>query len=46
MEDDRSGFIFRVVTITLAVILVSVVVAMLYGLYDPRVDNHEIFRTN
>lgn len=43
MEDDRSGFIFRVVTITLAVILVSVVVAMLYGLYDPRVDNHEIF---
>lgn len=40
---DQSTFIFRVVTITLAAILIGVIAAMLYGLYDQRVDNKEIF---
>lgn len=39
----QSTFIFRVVTITLAAILVAVIAAMLYGLFDQRVDNKEIF---
>lgn len=40
---DQSTFIFRVVTITLAMILVAVIAAMLYGLFDQNVDNKEIF---
>jgi hypothetical protein len=41
--DDRQ-FIVRVVVVTLAAILVAVIGAMLYGLYDPRVDNESIFK--
>lgn len=40
---DQQTFIFRVVTVTLASILIAVIVAMLYGLYDPKVDNKDIF---
>lgn len=40
---EKTAFIFYVVTGTLAAILVAVVGAMLYGLYDQRVDNKEIF---
>lgn len=40
---DQQTFIFRVVTITLAAILVAVIAAMLYGLFDQRVDNKDIF---
>jgi hypothetical protein len=36
-------FISRVVTVTLALILIGVVAAMLYGLFDQHVDNKEIF---
>jgi hypothetical protein len=41
---DQAAFIYRVVTITLAAILVAVIGAMLYGLFDPRVDNTDIFK--
>ena len=40
---DQRGFIFRVIVITLAIIQMSVVAVMLWGLFDSRVDNHEIF---
>lgn len=40
---DQSPFIFRVVVVTLAAILVSVIGVMLAGLFDPGVDNKEIF---
>lgn len=40
---DQSTFIFRVVTVTLAAILVAVICAMLYGLFEPKVDNKDIF---
>lgn len=40
---DQQTFIYRVVVITLAAILVSVIGAMLYGLFDSHVDNKEIF---
>lgn len=40
---DQSIFIFRVVTITLAAILVAVIAAMLFGLFNPLVDNKEVF---
>jgi len=40
---DRDEFVFRVVTVTLAAILVSVVVVLLVGLFDPIVDNKAIF---
>jgi len=36
-------FVFRVVVCTLAAILVAVIVVMLAGLFDPIVDNKEIF---
>lgn len=39
----QESFLYRVVVVTLAVILLAVVVAMLYGLFDPRVDNKDIF---
>ncbi len=41
---DQSTFIFRVVTITLAVVIVAVVIAMLIGLFHPSIDNAEIFK--
>lgn len=40
---DQSPFILKIVTITLGVILISVVVAMLIGLFDKNVDNKDIF---
>lgn len=40
---DQQTFIFRVVTVTLAAILVAVIAAMLFGLFEPRVDNKDIF---
>lgn len=40
---DQAAFIYRIVTITLAIILCAVICAMLYGLYDPKVDNKDIF---
>ncbi len=40
---DQATFIFRTVVVTLAAILAAVVVVLLWGLYDSRVDNHEIF---
>ena len=44
MNDERTnGFLYKVVVITLAMILFAVVAAMLYGLFDQRVDNKEIF---
>jgi chromate transport protein ChrA len=36
-------FLLRVVIITLAAILAAVVLVMLYGLFDTKVDNKEIF---
>ena len=41
---DQSPFIFRVVTVTLAIVILSVVGAMLVGLFDPRVANDEVFK--
>lgn len=40
----NSPFIFRVVVVTLAAILVSVIGVMLIGLFNPLVDNDEIFK--
>ena len=40
----ESPFIFRVVTVTLAIVILSVVGAMLVGLFDPRVSNDEVFK--
>lgn len=40
---DQSTFIFRVVTVTLAIVILAVIFAMLYGLFDQAVDNKEIF---
>lgn len=40
---DQSAFIFRVVVVTLAAVLVSVVLVMLAGLFDPKVDNAAVF---
>ena len=40
---DNGVFIFRVVVVTLAIILLAVVAAMLKGLFDPQVDNKDIF---
>lgn len=40
---NQPTFIFRVVVVTLAMILVSVIAAMLWGLFTPSVDNKEIF---
>ena len=42
-DAGTASFLYRVIVITLAVILCSVVAAMLYGLFDHRVDNKEIF---
>jgi len=40
---DQQTFIFRVVTITLAAVIVVAVGALLAGLFDQRVDNKDIF---
>lgn len=39
----QPSFVVNVVTITLSLVLGSVVGAMIYGLFDTRVDNKEIF---
>ncbi len=39
---DQSPFIFRVVVVTLATILVAVVGVLLAGLFHPGVDNDKI----
>lgn len=41
MDDTR--FIFRVVVVTLAAVIVSVVGVLLAGLFDPLVDNKAVF---
>ncbi len=40
---DNSTFVFRVVVVTLAAILMSMIAVMLAGLFDPIVDNEAIF---
>jgi hypothetical protein len=40
---DDSPFILKAVTVVLATILLSMVGAMLYGLFDTRVDNARVF---
>ena len=40
---DEDKFIFRAVVVTLALILVAVISAMLFGLFTPAVDNKEVF---
>ncbi len=42
-ENDQAPFIFRVVVVTLAAVILSVVLIMLVGLFDQRVDNKEVF---
>lgn len=42
MEQDK--LIFRIVVITLSAILLSVIGAMLIGLFDRAVDNAEVFK--
>lgn len=37
-----DGFVKNVVAVTLGLILVAVVLAMLVGLFDSRVDNKEV----
>lgn len=43
MNPVEPSFIYRVVVCTLAVVIVAVVCSMLYGLFDERVDNEQIF---
>jgi hypothetical protein len=40
---DQQTFVIRIVTVVLALVLLAVIVALLYGLFDQRVDNKEIF---
>lgn len=40
---DQGPFIYRVVTVTLATVIVAVAIALLYGLYDPKIDNDKVF---
>lgn len=41
---DADTLVIRVTVLTLAAVLVAVIAAMLIGLFDPRVDNAEIFK--
>lgn len=43
MSDADKSFIIRVVTITLAIVVLSVVFILLKGLFDPVIDNKDIF---
>lgn len=40
---DHATFIYRVVVVTLSLIIVAMISAMIIGLFDPVVDNKEIF---
>jgi hypothetical protein len=40
---DQSAFIYRLVTGTLSAVIICVVVALLIGLFNPKVDNDKIF---
>lgn len=42
MTDE--SFVVRVVTVTLAAVIVAVVIVLLIGLFDPAVDNKDIFK--
>lgn len=39
-----ESFVVRVVTVTLSVVILSVVGALLTGLFSPRVDNADVFK--
>lgn len=41
---DNQTFIVRVVVPTLAIVVVITMVTLLIGLFDPRVDNTEVFK--
>lgn len=41
---DNESFVLRVVTITLAIVVLSVVGALLIGLFDPLVSNDDVFK--
>jgi hypothetical protein len=43
LNDNDRSFIFKIVIITLAVVVMSVVFVLLAGLFTPAVDNKEIF---
>jgi hypothetical protein len=43
MTDRDRSFIYRVVVCTLAVVIVAVVLFLLRGLVDSRIDNKDIF---
>lgn len=40
---SNQDFLFRVVTVTLAAVLVAVIGVLLAGLFDPLVDNDKVF---
>lgn len=40
----NQEFIYKVVVLTLAAILVAVISILLIGLFDPLVDNKEVFK--
>lgn len=44
MTDKDKSFIIRTVTCTACFVVVSMVLVMLAGLFDPIVDNAEIFK--
>ncbi len=40
---DVNTFVVKVTVVTLATVLIAVILAMLYGLFDLKVDNEQIF---
>ena len=44
MKEKTLFFVIMMVSITLCVILLSMVMVMCFGLFDPLVDNADIFK--
>jgi hypothetical protein len=43
-KEQLSAYVTLIATITLTIILLSMVVVLLIGLFDPKIDNTEIFK--
>ena len=44
MKERLIFIVVLLVTITLCIILLSMVLVVLYGLFDPSIDNKEVFK--
>lgn len=43
MKDDIITWIFKVTILTLAAVVLCVVIVMMFGLFDERVNNDKVF---